>query len=408
MATHTRRHQGGLTLIEILAAIAIMSAMMVGLAELTNSANESTKQRLAAEQLRQVADAATAYIKANYAAVQGATTPTTKATITIAMLQATNFLSPGFGTTNPWGQATQVDVLQPTPGNLQAAVLTTGGQVIPAREIGTIAVIAGAEGGYVSGPATAQGAKGGWTLDLTNYTQPGVGHLAALLYFNAGQIASDALYRDSVPGQPQLNRMNTNLDAGNNQLVNTQGVQIGNANGTATAGAACTTATLITTDKNTGNLLVCKGGTWQPTSSSALGTASINTPCTPNGSMATNALGNGQILACMMGYWRPLESGAGHWIYYGSFVGSATYYNPYPFDLKVNMWGGAPPCCTNGFSLQAYVNGYQVALDYNNSTSYSKMGFVHFIVPPYTSYIVYSSAYFYGSTQAYLYYYMPY
>lgn len=201
-----------------------------------------------AGQMRQIATAAQAYIQANYAAVEGNSTASSPATITVPMLESTGYLPPSVSATNPFGQTWVVQVLQPTPGELQALVLSTGGATIPEKQAPAIATQTGQEGGFVPyngqygslSSAAAQGAYGHWSVALNGYTNPGPGHLAALLAFNNGNLENDYLYRVAVPGQPQLNTMQTALNMGGNDIDNANNIQangrIGAAGQSATSG----------------------------------------------------------------------------------------------------------------------------------------------------------------------------
>jgi hypothetical protein len=186
-----------------------------------------------AGQMRQISTAAQAYIQANYAAVEANSTASSPATITVPMLESTGYLPPSISPTNPFGQTWVVQVLQPSPGQLQALVLSTGGATIPEKQAPAIATQTGQEGGFVPyngqygslSPAAAQGAYGHWSVALNGYTNPGPGHLAALLAFNNGNLENDYLYRVAVPGQPQLNTMQTALNMGNNDVDNANNIQ---------------------------------------------------------------------------------------------------------------------------------------------------------------------------------------
>lgn len=186
-----------------------------------------------AGQMRQITTAAQAYIQANYAAVEANSTASSPATITVPMLESTGYLPPSITPTNPFGQTWVVQVLQPSPGQLQALVLSTGGATIPEKQAPAIATQTGQEGGFVPyngqygslSPAAAQGAYGHWSVALNGYTNPGPGHLAALLAFNNGNLENDYLYRVAVPGQPQLNTMQTALNMGNNDVDNANNIQ---------------------------------------------------------------------------------------------------------------------------------------------------------------------------------------
>jgi hypothetical protein len=165
-----------------------------------------------------------------------------------------------FSPTNPFGQTWQVEVLQPTAGNLQAFALSTGGTSLTDLQAAKIANIVGAIGGflpqndsglYPGGSANAYGTAGGWgPLSTTNYPNITGGHLAALLNFTNGQLVSNFLYRNSVPGQPQLNTMNTPIQFG------TSAVQ--------TSGGACVAADLGKLSRDTtGHVLMCDGSNWK-------------------------------------------------------------------------------------------------------------------------------------------------
>ncbi len=201
----------------------------------------SVKEADTAAEMKVIDNAAEQYIQANYAAVEASATASSPATITVPMLEATGYLSSAVASENPYLQNWQVQVLQPTAGNLQALVMSTGGNTIPADEATAIAAQVGQEGGFLpysgefgagTGPGNAIGSYGNWGLPMTNYTNPGQGHLVALLAFNNGNLENDYLYRVAVPGQPQLNTMATNLGMGGNTIENvaqnTGGVGPGN------------------------------------------------------------------------------------------------------------------------------------------------------------------------------------
>jgi hypothetical protein len=162
------------------------------------------------------------------------------------MLESTGFLPTSMASTNPYGQTWQVQVLQPTAGNLQALVLSTGGNTIPQSQAPAIAAQTGQEGGFIpyagqygsASPSTAMGAYGGWSVSMAGYTNPGSGHLASLVAFSNGNLQNDYLYRVAVPGQPQLNTMQTNINMGGNYVTNATGYYANSPNGTNTASVA--------------------------------------------------------------------------------------------------------------------------------------------------------------------------
>ena len=221
---------------------------------------------VAARQMRDVTHAAKGYITMYAATIEGTATATTPATITVPMLVNTGFLPAGFGQTNPYQQTWEVQVLQPSPGDLQALVLSQGGVPIQPAEAPRIGAEEGGSGGSVQANGTAQGSFGSWQVSLTDYTDPGAGHVASLIDYSNGQMQSDYLYRTAVPGNPQVNTMQTNLNTGGNAVTNTGTVQFTTnpASGVIYQGEACSQTGAIGTSSNgSGQLMVCQGGVWR-------------------------------------------------------------------------------------------------------------------------------------------------
>lgn len=201
-----------------------------------------------AQEMQQIDSAAQQYIEANYATVEANATATAPATISVGMLETSGYLSSGVSSENPWGQTWFVQVLQPSPGTLEALVLTSGGSAIPEKEAPAIAALAGQQGGFIpySGQygslqsTIAQGSFGGWSVSMSGFSNPGAGHLAGLLAFNKGNLENDYLYRVAVPGAPQLNTMQTALNMGGNDIDNANNIQananVGVAGKSATSG----------------------------------------------------------------------------------------------------------------------------------------------------------------------------
>jgi len=231
-----RPSERGLTLLEMLMSLSILGGVVVGVTQLAQSAGEDTRASITALHTRTVGDAASAYIKDNFAAITGIATPTTPVLIRVPDLVATGYLSPGFSVTNPRQQATCVLVLEPTANRLAGLVVTEGGDTLDDLTLGQVAAaIGGAGGGLYSGsPTIARGAMGGYA-------------------FADGAQASSTLYRDSVPGNPALNTMNTPILMG--------------AGAQETAGTACVTPGAIASSAS-GAVLACEGGTWKQGGSS--------------------------------------------------------------------------------------------------------------------------------------------
>jgi prepilin-type N-terminal cleavage/methylation domain-containing protein len=265
---NTMRRQRGMTLIEVLAALAIASALLAGLASMIGDSIEEVKEQQAALQQAQVVAAASRYVAANYSDLVTATGGGAVTAVTVAQLKTAGFLPAGFAATNPYQQSACVLVRQGTPGRLDALVAGYGGSAIPDRAIAAVAMMAGQGGGYVSAaqPGTARGSS--WELVTAAYQGVACagttvlngaaghdgGHLVSSLFYDGpGQLSTDFLYRDTVPGRPQLNRMNTPLGFAGAALV--------------TPGTACGAAAAIGIDSASRTVVTCGAdGLWQAAS----------------------------------------------------------------------------------------------------------------------------------------------
>ncbi|WP_033962487.1 shufflon system plasmid conjugative transfer pilus tip adhesin PilV, partial [Pseudomonas aeruginosa] len=235
-----RKQQGFAAIEMIVVLILVISALGIGAQAMFDHADNMAAQTTADHQ-KIISDAAAAYIKDNYAAVVAAAGPTTPATITTTMLKNTGYLQGSISDRNSFGQAYSVLAIEPTPNKLQTLVVTTGGETISETNIRRIAKQVGARGGYVSNVDTTkvEGSFGGWAVPLASYgVSPGAGHLATALFFDDGALTNDYLYRKSVAGHPEVNRMNTSIDMGGNNLNNTGTVNAAAANITGNASVA--------------------------------------------------------------------------------------------------------------------------------------------------------------------------
>jgi prepilin-type N-terminal cleavage/methylation domain-containing protein len=266
---NTMRRQRGMTLVEALAALAIASALLAGLAAMMGDSMEELKEQQAALQQGQVVAAAAKYIATNYSDLVSSTGGGAVTTVTVAQLQTAGFLSPGFAATNPYQQSACVLVRQSAAGKLDALVAGYGGSAIPDRSIATVAMMAGQGGGYISAaqPGTARGSS--WQLATTAYRGVACagttvfngtashdgGHLVSSLFYDGpDQLSTDSLYRDSVPGRPELNQMSTALGFAGAALV--------------TTGTACGSSAAIAIDSASRALVTCgTNGLWQASTS---------------------------------------------------------------------------------------------------------------------------------------------
>lgn len=222
----------------ILFAVIVASMFIPKVTEYVQINQENVQATNTAEQQKKVILAGTKYIEQNAVAIQAAATATTPAVITVSMLQAptVNLLDPAFSATNPYGQTWEIQVLEPTAGNLRAMVLSKGGTALKDKQASKIAALVGSQGGliptndsgiYAGGSANAYGSFAGWTIPTAGFTSITGGQLAALISFNNGQLTNNYLYRNAIPGQPQLNQMSTALDMTNNSISNVSKASVG-------------------------------------------------------------------------------------------------------------------------------------------------------------------------------------
>lgn len=299
---YKRSRDSGFTLIECMFVLIIGSLASISAMSYYNSYLNNINNQVAADQARLISDASGRYIKDNYAAVVAIAGPTTPATITIPMLIATGYLGSGFTSTNPYGQTYQVLAREPVANQLESMVVTTGGMAIPELSIRRIAQLIGSNGGYVSStaPTLMQGSFGGWQTALSNFSiAPGAGHYAASLFFQNGQIVNDYLYRNSVPGHPELNVMNTGIDMNGNIVNNANAVNATTFNGTNVNGTNVTANTVSAPTINGTNVIISGRVT---TSDLMISSSSVEgSGCSPNGRMSANSAG--AMLTCMSGLW---------------------------------------------------------------------------------------------------------
>lgn len=260
----------GMTLLEVTVSLSIIAMATIGLNTIASRYSDDTKVAIAASQTRTFGEAAKAYIKDNYAAVQAVATPTVPALIDVPTLITSGHLAAGFLPTNAYGQGVCALVLEPTANRLQAMVLAEGGTSIDDLSLGSLTAIVGGSGGatYSSDASVIRGAVGGWSIpaatfdNLVNHVnrrcdgtagnvRVAAGTPAMALWFENGDTSSAFLARDTVPGRPELNAMNTPI------VMNSVHV----------ANDACTILGAIARS-STGSVLSCQSGFWKTQGSS--------------------------------------------------------------------------------------------------------------------------------------------
>lgn len=271
------RHQVGLTLLELIISISLMMLVSIGMVQLSDRYSDDVKTSIVADQLKRTGDAVRAYIKDNYTAISASATSTSPYQITAAMLTAGGYLPTSSVSSNGYGQNVCTLVLQPSANKLQAMVVTEDGTAIDDLTLGNIVQLAGSSSGaIVSTASTAiSGAMGGWSIPVSTWhnkvnnlgkkcdgttagnVQVTTGHAAMALWFEDGSYQSGALYREIVPGQPQLNTMNTPIIMASLQ----------------TPGGPCTTSGAIAQD-GAGGIVSCQSGIWTAPGGKCVSTSS--------------------------------------------------------------------------------------------------------------------------------------
>lgn len=417
--------------IATLASIVISLLMMPGFILWSNASVSNALAAVAASQQVIVNKAAQLYVQDNALSIAALASPSVPVTITAQMLINAGYLPAGTSTVNAFLQNWQVQVLQPSGGVLQTAVMSTGGRAISdTRQLVQIAALTGAQGGFIPyagqngdatmSPSNAYGTYGAWRLaPVTGFTNPGSGHLFSLLAFTNTQTNNSYLYRVQVAAHPELNAMQTDLgmtDAGGTQhnitgantvnaatfkLANGAGMngdqggalELGDQSGTHPGqspyidfhyggqGVQDFNARLMNDSNNHLQVSAANGsgslgvqGAIQPGNIASPGAA-----CAPNGQMAANRDGSGQISACQNGLWTPV---GGPKLWYGFFNVANGTFVPAPSCPA----GGTPLVMTipNSFNIDptARVNyvtppggsGWTVAIQNGNGTPINANG----------------------------------
>ncbi|AAY93924.1 shufflon system plasmid conjugative transfer pilus tip adhesin PilV [Pseudomonas protegens] len=231
--TSSKRKQAGMLTIDAVMALMVLAVLTTLATGLIIRQLDSQDYEIAANKQKTIAEALSKYVKDNYSTVLANATATAPVQITVPMLINTKYLPAGFADSNSFGQIIVGLARKPNPNQLEVIALSTGGQAIPELGIRSIAEHLGGPGGFISttSPNVIQGVRGGWQLALSNYAiNPGPGHTASALFLMDGDLANDYLYRNAVPNRPELNRMNTHIDMGENDINNTGTLNASTAN----------------------------------------------------------------------------------------------------------------------------------------------------------------------------------
>ncbi|MCK2382611.1 shufflon system plasmid conjugative transfer pilus tip adhesin PilV [Escherichia coli] len=346
----------GFILLEILAGLIVIGiATPMIYSEIEDWLNEQLYQSAALH-----ADEYNNAIK-NYVADK--TSSLSSKTITVNELIQQGYLNNGFSR-SPFGHSYITGIRKNNlSGRLEALTCTTGGQDIKEDGLRRIAGQINGLGGFMLQNNSVTGAFGGWTDLGSNYQITcNKGHIAMRM---AGKDLeeSDRLYRYSVQGRPDLNRMHTGIDMNNNSITNINEASGKNArfSGDVTSnrwlhpnggGFTMTDSEWIRAVNNKGITTEgelkggkVSGGTVRSEGRLSTGeylqldkTATAGTSCSPDGLVGRDS--KGAILSCQSGSWKGNKekehftvygtSGCGHTVSYavcpsGSILVSGGY-----------------------------------------------------------------------------------
>lgn len=247
--------QGGFTLVSLLLALIVVSLIMTAAAPMIKETFRQPLVQGAVSHLNQVRDAAQRYVKDNHAALAAAA-PVNGASIEIpfSSIRNTGYLPSSVRDLNPFGHSYAVRARRVSINGretLEVLVVGVGGAPMEDKELRRAA--GGVRsGGFISelDPSVARN-QGGWSVPVASFgVNPGFGHLASALFFDSAGAIADYLYRNAVPGRPDVNRMNTSIDM-NSQNVNNAGTVSTN---TLTSTSVYAANNVSTESMSTGNI----------------------------------------------------------------------------------------------------------------------------------------------------------
>ena len=272
--------QRGITLVESIATLGIMSAVAVGTVMMSSQYSEDTRTTGAAEHMKTVAEAAALYVRDNRAAMMNQASATTPVMISTAVLSIAGYLPPGFSSLNAFRQNVCALVLEPSTGVLNTLTVAENASAATALDDVTLAHFAslmGSAGGgrFASDTANLTGAGGAWRMPVTTFDNRAntVGRRCdgatagavqilngspVLAYWMAATDTADPgfLSRDVVPGNPGANTMQTNINMGGNRIANLNAVTID-----AACGAGVNNGEIASGPN--GEVVTCVAGLWK-------------------------------------------------------------------------------------------------------------------------------------------------
>lgn len=280
--------QGGISLVSM-GIYLLVATILTGVFMATRfAAAQQGRAEQAAKMLQDLTVASSQYLSGEASTVAGALTiggppiaiPMTNnegfaAPSGLPSVQAAGYLPAAYSDVDPFGQshALLVREVTPPPGtsgpSYEAMIVSFKGTSIPTPLVGQIVEQSSGTGGFVSPTSTSRidGAYGTWQSPVSNWSGNSAniplntGHYMATLQFSppANSIGS-YLDRYSVPGDPELNTMHTDIRMANNSLVGTNVVAFNNGGGIASGSGGVITLSPDGT-YSSGTLSSTSGGT---------------------------------------------------------------------------------------------------------------------------------------------------
>lgn len=188
---------------------------------LSNFFIDQSRATVAASHAVRVQKAVIQYIKDNHDVISASATASQPFIFGVPELINAGYLPAGFSPQNGFSATYQTRVFEPAANKLSSMTYLNGGADISKSIARKIAISIGADGGIIDN-GVAVGALGSWTMSLSTFGgyNPGEGHVVIAGFYSDGLKVSDYLYRKAVPGHPELNTMNTNLNMGGNNIEN--------------------------------------------------------------------------------------------------------------------------------------------------------------------------------------------
>ncbi len=216
-----------------LASVLVAVAMITWLPPYLKSRAEPL-ENAAAVQLATVTEATRTHLRMNFSTL---VTQTASGVVVLdpPALIASGALSDSFLDHNIFGQKHAALIRQTTPTQLEALVITHGGDTIPDSTLLQVAQSGAGNAGVLlsSSPTQAEGAAGGWARKISLYTNPTLsltpGHLAALIPAAGSDVLSPYLNRYDT-GNPDDTTMHTTLNMGGNAITNVSDLTLSSLN----------------------------------------------------------------------------------------------------------------------------------------------------------------------------------